>query len=219
MNLEDITRQILVFAGTFNIWLVLVIFLMLSIGEFGTSIPYVMETIWILAGYHTVIGTLSVPELIVLWLVAVVGRTAGTVALYYVAGLGRGPIMRLYNRFFGKALSQSTAEGDHISPPVRFLRRINLLSPYSVAFGRLIWLRVPLTLILSIRKKLGVLLQAVLLSSVVWDATYILIGVIGGNIQVKPTDIILYSLAGLTVIYGIGFIIRRLLRLRHPNPD
>jgi membrane-associated protein len=219
MNLEDIAREILAFAGTFNIWLVLAIFLMLSIGEFGTSIPYVMETIWILAGYHTVIGTLSIPELLVLWLVAVAGRIVGTVALYQLAGLGRGPIMRLYHRFFGKVLSQSTPEDDNVSLPVRFFRRINLLSPYSVAFGRLIWLRVPLTLILSMRRELGVLLWAVLLASVVWDATYILIGVVGGNIQVKPTDIILYSLAGLTVIYGIGFIIRRLLRLRHPNPD
>jgi membrane-associated protein len=219
MNLGDITREILAFAGTFNIWLVLTIFLMLSIGEFGTSIPYVMETIWILAGYHAVTGTLSVPELIALWLVAVTGRALGAVALYQVAGLGRGPIMRLYHRFFGKILSQSTSENGNVSLPVRFFRRINLLSPYSVAFGRLIWLRVPLTLILSMRRKRKVLLQAVLLSSVAWDATYILIGVIGGNVQVKPTAIILYSLAGLTVIYGVGFLIRRLLRLRHPNPD
>ncbi len=219
MNLEDIAREILALAGTFNIWLVLAIFLMLSIGEFGTSIPYVMETIWILAGYHAVIGTLSIPELIVLWLVAVAGRIVGTLALYHLARLGRGPIMRLYNRVFGKVLSQSTPESNSVSLPVRFFRRINLLSPYSVAFGRLIWLRVPLTLILSMRRKQGILLQAVLLASVAWDATYILIGVIGGNIQVKPTYVILYSLAGLTVIYGVGFIIRRLLRLRHSNPD
>jgi membrane-associated protein len=214
MSLEGISREILSFTGTFNIWLVLAIFLMLSIGEFGTSIPYVMETIWILAGYHTTIGTLSIFHLILLWLVAVAGRTVGTLALYHVAGLGRGPIMKLYHRIFSSALSQSTTKSDNISLPVRFLRRINLLSPYSVAFGRLIWLRVPLTLILSMRRQLGILLQAVLLSSFVWDATYILIGVIGGNIKVNPTDIILYSLAGLTVIYGVAFVIRRLLRLR-----
>jgi membrane-associated protein len=219
MNLEEITGQILAFAGTFNIWLILTIFLMLSIGEFGISIPYVMETIWILAGYHAVVGTLSIPQLIILWLAAAVGRAIGAVALYYLAGLGRGPIMRVYHRFFGNILSQSTPEGVNVSLPVRFFRRINLLSPYSVAFGRLIWLRVPLTLILSMRRELRVLMWAVWISSVVWDATYILIGVVGGNVQVKPTYIILYSLAGLTVIYGIGFIVRRLLRRRHPNPD
>jgi membrane-associated protein len=219
MNLEDITREILAFAGTFNIWLVLTIFLLLSIGEFGISIPYVMETIWILAGYHTVIGTLSIPDLIVLWLVAVAGRTVGAVALYHVAGLGRGAIMRLYHRFFGAVLSRSTPESDNVSPPVRFFRRINLLSPYSVAFGRLIWLRVPLTLILSMRRQLGILMWAVLISSAIWDATYILIGVVGGNVQVKPTDIILYSLGGLTVIYGFSYLIRRLLGLRRPNAD
>jgi len=214
VSLADISKEILAFTGTFNIWLVLAIFLMLSIGEFGTSIPYVMETVWILAGYHTTIGTLSIFHLILLWLVAVAGRTTGTVALYYIAGLGRGPIMRLYHRIFGAVLSQKTSESDSVSLPVRFFRRINLLSPYSVAFGRLIWLRVPLTLILSMRKQLGILIQAVVLSSIAWDATYILIGVIGGNIQVDPTDMILYSLAGLTVIYGVAFIVRRLLRLR-----
>jgi membrane-associated protein len=219
MSVEDITSQILAFAGTFNIWLVLTIFLMLSIGEFGISIPYVMETIWILAGYHVVVGTLSIPQLLVLWLAAVVGRAVGAVALYHLAGLGRGPIMRVYHRFFGNILAQSTQEDVKVSLPVRFFRRINLLSPYSVAFGRLIWLRVPLTLILSMRRELEILMWAVLISSVIWDATYILIGVVGGNVQVKPTYIILYSLGGLTVIYGITFIVRRLLRLRHPKPD
>jgi membrane-associated protein len=219
MSIEDITREILALAGTFNIWLVLAIFLMLSIGEFGISIPYVMETIWILAGYHVVVGTLSIPHVIIMWLAAAVGRAIGAVALYYLAGLGRGPIMRVYHRFFGNILSRSTPEDVKVSLPVRFFRRINLLSPYSVAFGRLIWLRVPLTLILIMRRKLGVLMWAVWISSVIWDATYILIGVVGGNVQVKPTYIILYSLGGLTVIYGFSYLIRLLLRLRHPHPD
>ncbi|MGD0794113.1 MAG: hypothetical protein ABR958_00765 [Dehalococcoidales bacterium] len=207
----SLAEQVLSFAGTFNVWLVLSIFIMLTLGEFGTSIPYVMETIWILVGYHVTIGSFSVFHLVLLWLVAVTSRTLGAVALYYVAGLGRGPIMKLYNRFFGKVIAERlSGTGTTASLPARLLRRINLLSPYSVAFGRLIWLRVPLTILLSMRRQLLLLVEAVVLFSLIWDATYILIGIIGGNIKVNSTDVILYSLGGLTFLYAMAFVIRRL---------
>ena len=132
-------------------------------------------------------------------------------ALYHIAGLGRGPIMRLYNRLFGKVISERLSEGGSSTPslPARLLRRINLLSPFSITFGRLIWLRVPLTIILSMRRQRKLVVESVALFSVVWDGIYLLIGVIGGNATVSPTRFVLYSVIGLTVLYTIFFIARQ----------
>ena len=209
MNLEDVSRQIIAFTGTFNIWLMLVIFLSLSIGEFGLAIPYVMESIWILVGYHIISGALSIPQLLILLAISLVARLVGAFALYRLTWLERGPIMRLYHRLFGSVLKEETNEGNNKKPLlVRILHRIKLSSPYSIAFGRLIWLRVPLTLILSMQRNLVILLQGVMLSGIAWDATYILIGILGGNIKIDPINVVLYSLGGLTVIYGAAFAIR-----------
>jgi membrane protein DedA with SNARE-associated domain len=206
----SLTQHILAFAGTFNGWLVLSVFIMLILAEFSIAIPYVMETVWMLIGYNVSTGAFSIFHLALLWLVGVIGREIGAWTLYQIAGLGRGPIMRLYNRLFGKVISERLSEGSPSnSLPARLLRRINLLSPFSITFGRLIWLRVPLTIILSMRRQLKLVVESVALFSVVWDGIYLLIGVIGGKATVSPTRFILYSVIGLTVLYTIFFIGRR----------
>ena len=206
----SLTQQILAFTGTFNGWLVLSVFIMFMLAEFSISIPYVMETIWILAGYSVLKGTFSIYGIVLLWLVGVFGREIGSLTLYHIAGLGRGPIMRLYNRVFGKVIAERLSESSqNTSLPARLFRHINLLSPFSITLGRLIWLRVPLTIILSMRRQLKLVMESVLLFSVVWDGIYILIGVIGGNATVSPGRFILYSIIGLTVLYTIFFIARR----------
>jgi hypothetical protein len=206
-----LAQQILTFAGTFNGWLILSVFIMLFLGEFSIALPYVLETLWILVGYNVSNGSFTVIHLLELWLIGLFARFLGALTLYSIAGFGRGPLLKVYNRFFGKAIADvvsGTKAGTSL--PARFLRRINLLSPFSVAFGRLIWLRVPLTILLSMRRQLRTLLIAVVLFSFVWDGTYLLIGVIGGNIKVSATSIILYSLIGLTFLYSVSFIIQRI---------
>ena len=207
----SLAQHILAFTGTFNGWLVLSVFIMFILGEFSISIPYVIETVWILVGYSVTTGTFSVFDLALLWFIGLIGREIGAMALYQIAGLGRGPIMKLYNRLFGKIISERLSEGGSGTPslPARLLRRINLLSPFSITFGRLIWLRVPLTIILSMRRQMKLVIESVALFSLVWDGIYILIGVIGGNATVSPTRFILYSVIGLTILYTMFFIVRQ----------
>jgi membrane-associated protein len=213
---QNIASEILSFTGNANVLLVISIFIVLAISEFGVSIPYLMETVWILIGYHALNGSLSFYYVLILWVAAMGGRTMGAIILYHIARFGGNGIMKIYRRIFGSALPLKEGLNNRLSQsnslPVRVLRKINELSPYSVAFGRLIWLRVPITLTLGIRRQIKILVPGVVISSAIWDTTYILVGVVGGDVQLQPFQIVLFSLCALTVIYSISFLIRWIIK-------
>jgi membrane-associated protein len=206
---ENISSQILAVTGSLNIWLIIAILVLFPISEFGLSIPYLVESMWILVGYHAHHSVVFGVEVPVLLMTAVFARCCGASALYYLIGLGRNWILKIYSRFFSFALSTETPSGNSI--PARVLRRLNLFSPFTVAFGRLIWLKIPITLTMSIRKNLRTLLIGASISSLIWDSLYIMIGVVVGSAELKPWQTILYSVSALTVIYGLIFLTRRLL--------
>lgn len=107
-----------------------------------------------------------------------------------------------------------SANAEAKSLPARMMKKLNLFSPFMVAGGRLIWLKLPLTITLGVRRDLKVLLPAVMISSVIWDATYVLVGVLLGNLHTEPPYLILYSLSVLTFVYGTTFLVRRFLTWR-----
>ena len=72
------------------------------------------------------------------------------------------------------------------------------------------WLKIPITLTMSVRKNLRVLLVGAAISSVIWDSIYILIGVVVGSAELKTWETVLYSIGVLTVIYSVIFLVRRL---------
>lgn len=212
MNLDSVLQQALAFVGTFNINLVIFLFLICAIGEFGVSIPYLLETIWLLSGYHAGSGVIPPWDILLLWLAAQAGRQTGGALLYYVSRFGSLPLMKLYQRYFAASLSPKLTDTSFL--PIKMFRRMDFLSPFSIALGRLFWLRIPLTLTLGVKKRLTTLSLGIMLSSLVWDSIYILLGVIGGRAVLKPWEMVLYSLIGLTVLYIATFAIRRFARLR-----
>ncbi|MBI4180529.1 MAG: hypothetical protein HY528_01195 [Chloroflexi bacterium] len=206
MNLEGFLSQALVIVGTFTIQTVVLIFLVCLFGEaLGISIPYLLETTWLLAGYHFSQGRLPFLGLILLILTAQAGRQVGALALYTL-GRSSGSLLTIFlNRF---KLTTVSTDVTRFKP----FRKIHFSSPFSVALGRLLWLRIPLTLILGAKRQLKTLLLGVVLSSLVFDGIYIILGGIVGTTTVSELKhVILYLLAGLTVIYGITFAIRRLI--------
>ena len=74
MNLSGLLSQALEITSTFNPKIAIILFLLCSIGEIGFTLPYILETIWLIAGYQLGIGTLSLPDLLEIWLVAQAGR-------------------------------------------------------------------------------------------------------------------------------------------------
>jgi hypothetical protein len=217
MNIQEITQQIMAIAGTFNIWLIIALFFLCFINEFGLSIPYLMESIWILVGYHTASGVIPVYQTFIIWLAAVSGRMVGATVLYYILGLGSTWIMRIYRRIFGSFLTENKSNNNSL--PMRLIRRINIFSPFSVAVGRFLWLKIPLTILVSIAKRLKILLTAIVLYSAIWDITYMIVGVIGGNAHLQPGWFILYSIGALTVIYGLTYLVQRVIKFKLNQSD
>ncbi len=123
MSLDSLLRAISDFTGALTPALALTVFLMTCIGEFGFSIPYVLETIWLLSGYNFGTGVIPLIDLVLLWLVAQVGRQAGGMTLSYLGRFGSMPIIKFYNKHFEASVSEKLAENN--STTVSFFRRIN----------------------------------------------------------------------------------------------
>jgi membrane-associated protein len=208
--MENVIQQIIALTSTLDLRLAAVLIPVCAIGEFGIiSIPYLLESVWLMAGYHLGTGALSPLHLFGLWLAAQLGRQAGAMALYRLGRFGATPLTRFYQklhleRFSSRLTSRSAS-----------LSRIDLSSPFSIAYGRLFGMRIPMTLILAVKGKPLMLSLGVLLSSIVWDAVYISVGVIFGSATgIKPAYMFLISLGGLTVIYLMTAIIPLLARRR-----
>jgi membrane protein DedA with SNARE-associated domain len=210
--LEHFLSQVLQLTANFNPRTAAFLFLLCAIGEIGMGIPYVLESIWLLAGYQLGNGVLSPLQLLGLWLAVLAGRQTGSLALYSIARLGSSPLARLYNKFTSSRFWPKTKVN------TKAFSRINFTSPFSIAYGRLIGLRFPLIFMLAYKKKLAAAMLGVLLSSVVWDAVYITLGAtVGRTTTLKPIQMLLVSIAGLTLIYLVVFIVRRLLKRSKPE--
>jgi membrane-associated protein len=205
VNLAGFLQHIVSFTTTLDPRMAALLFVICVIGEFHISVPYVLETIWMLVGFHLGSGVLSPLHFMGLWAAALAGREVGAVGLYRVGWSGSNWLVRLYeklriDRLIDKITARSTTA-----------RNINIYSPFSVAYGRLFGLRIPITLALGVKKRPRPLIWGVLLSSIVWDAVYISLGtVFGSALSINPVYMFLACLAGLTVIYILTIVIRRL---------
>ncbi len=203
--LDGLLSQALAITGTFNPKIAIILFLLCSIGEFGFALPYILETIWLMAGYNLSVGTSSWVDVLLIWLVAQAGRQTGSTALYYSGRLGMIPLTRLYKRYIEPRLPKRQII------PAGIAKIISNPSPFSVAIARLVGLRIPAALTMSARQRLLHLSLGVLLSSIIWDGIYLIVGAtVGRTTVIKPTSMLLYSLGGLTALYLITLGVRYL---------
>ena len=208
--MTDFLKHILNYIGTFNLQAVCLLFLLCLCGEILlASVPYLLETVWLMAGYNLTAGILSPFQLILLWLVAVSGRETGVLLLFSVSRFGSLPLTRLYQKYLEKRFKKFSGQDTWLS---RLSSKMDsYLSPFTIALGRLIGLGTPLTILMGVKKKYKILFVGVLLSSLIFDGIFLIVGiVVGKNTHVKQTDMILYSLIGLTVFYLIVFSIRQI---------
>lgn len=209
MSWSGLLSQALEITRTFNPKIAIILFLLCSIGEIGFALPYILETIWLLAGYQLGTGALSLSDLLLIWGVAQAGRQTGSFILYYSAMLGMRPLKKFYKRFVEPRLPKR-----QIIPPA-VVKSLTNPSPFSVAAGRLIGLRIPMALTMGAGQRLFQLALGVLLSSIVWDGIYLAVGrTVGATAVPKPQYMLLYSLGGLTGLYLVTLGGRYLWRLR-----
>lgn len=187
--------------------MVLLLFLVNLFGEAAFGIPYVLESVWLMVGYQLGAGVLSPWSLAGLFFFAQLGRQIGAVILYQAGRYGSIPLLNFYRRRISPRLSPEKIANSKI------LNRVNLASPFSVALGRLLAMRIPITLALGAKRKLKTLSIGVFISSLIWDAGYIAVGAIFGSTAiVKPLYMFIASLVSLTIIYTGTFAIRHLFK-------
>lgn len=201
MSWSGFLSQALEITSQFNFKIAIILYLLCAIGEIGFSIPYILETIWLLAGYNLAHHTLSLNDLLYIWLVAQAGRQSGSVVLYYSGVLGLAPLKKLYKRFIEPRLPKKQYV------PAGITKHLTNPTPFSIAIGRLLGLRLPLALAMSAKRKLANLALGVIISSVIWDGIYLIIGITVGKV-VKTEWIVVYSVVGLTALYILVLLIR-----------
>ena len=204
---SDFLNQVLEITSHFNIKIAVILFLFCTLGEMGMSFPYVLETIWLLAGYNLAHHSLSLSDLLLIWCVAQAGRQTGSAVLYHTGVLSMIPLKKFYKKFIEPRMPkrQFIPSGitKHIADP----------SPLTVAMGRLTGLRIPMALAMSAKKKLFQLALGVVISSIIWDGIYIVIGVTVGKV-VKTENIVLFTVGGLTALYILVLTVRYLKQKR-----
>ncbi len=237
MYLGILFQQIVNLTGSFNLWLILAIFLLTLISEFGFSPPYLIESIWLLVGYHVSKGMIT-PEFIVLFcLTSLIGRQVGALMLYKISGAGSKPFTRLYEKIIDARSNEQELESrfrkyiltpisnlvaQHFTPysvenksgnsqQSKMIVKMHHLTSFHVALGRFIWLKIPLTITMGLTRQLIVLLAGVALFSLAWDGLYILIGVFGNGNGLSPFNMLLYTFGGFVVVNFLIIMIKRWL--------
>ena len=211
-GLEGFLQNIVDFTATLDPRMAVLLFVICAIGEVGLSVPLLLEFLWVNIGINLGKGVLSPFHMVLLWAAAQCGRQVGAIALYRIARFGMPALTRFYHkihldRIFNKLMSKSTA-----------INRINLSSPFSVAFARLVGMRIPMVLVLAVKKRPGMLALGVLLSSMIFDGLYITVGAIfGKTIEIKPMYTVLITVGILIVIYLVTFLIRFFIKRRRQS--
>jgi hypothetical protein len=207
MSWTGFLNQALTITSTFNLKIAIILYLLCAVGEIGFGLPYILETIWLLAGYNLAHHTLGLTDLLLIWLVAQAGRQSGSLVLYYSGVLGMIPLKKLYKRFIEPRLPKKQFI------PSGLTKYLTNPSPLTIGLARLLGLRVPMALATSARNKLSNLILGVIISSIVWDGIYIIIGITVGNI-IKTEWMVIYSVGGLTVLYISILTIRHFYQKR-----
>jgi membrane protein DedA with SNARE-associated domain len=207
---QSLSTQVLNITSSLNFKIAIILFLLCLIGEIIIALPYFLEFIWLAAGYQVVQGELSALNLFYIWLIAQAGRQVGSLVLYYSSMLSMIPLRKLYRRYIEPRLPKRPIL------PAGLVKGLTNPSAFSVAIGRLIGLRVPIALAMSAKQKLPTLALGVLLSSIVWDGIYLIIGsTVSATIRPRPEYLLLTSVGVLVVLYLLTMGIRYLVRA-HP---
>jgi membrane-associated protein len=233
MDVGGLVAQAVSLTGSFNLWLVLAIFLITLFAEFGISIPYLLESIWLLVGYGISTHAMSPASIVIFCMIGLCGREIGASSLYRISGFGATPAMKIYdkiiasrnpiikkivlplarfvNRFF---LSKSNIEEEIEGRERALFKKIACRSPFSVALGRFTWLKLPITISMGMARELFVLMLGVALFSLAWDSLYILIGLFGASSKISSTMMLICTISGFITVQVSIFFIRRWIKLR-----
>jgi len=88
MNIGGFFSQSLSFVGAADPKIAVFLFLISLIGDAFVSVPYLLETVWLLAGYQFSKGILPLYFLVLMVAASQIGRLLGTIILSSFGRLG-----------------------------------------------------------------------------------------------------------------------------------
>jgi len=153
-----------------NILALTALFLILALGEWGIPFPFVLQSVLFFIGYQISHGSMQVIPLL---LVLISGRLVGSAVLFWSARALGNPLAGWFQKRFWRIQYKLD----------RLNSRLGTRSPIAVAMGRMTpGLLVPTSLssgAIGLRYEYFVL--GVALSSIIWDGTFILSGIVLGH--------------------------------------
>jgi hypothetical protein len=87
MGLDILYSNVISLTQSFNLWLILAIFLITLIEEFGISVPYLLESMWLFIGYGVSTNVLAPGAIVLFCLIGLIGREIGASMLYRAADM------------------------------------------------------------------------------------------------------------------------------------
>jgi hypothetical protein len=203
LNIEKSIMDMLTSTSTIDPRMAVILFTVCAVGEFGASIPYVLEGVWLFAGYQFGAGLSTPLHLVGLLFFTQCGRQVGALLFYRMCRFGSSPLQHLYQKLHLKRLFSRLTQKSGA------LNHVNLSSPFSVAYARLFGMRIPIGLAMAMKRNPKVLSLGVFISSIIFDAIYVLLGMaFGATTSIKPIYVFLASLGALTVLYLTTFVVR-----------
>jgi len=198
--LEDIylsVMDVVDISSSFESAIVGGMFIIVSLGEINVQIPLLMESIWLLVGFQSLVNSTALLNTALMFLAAQAGRQISMLALYYFLPVISKPLSKLltklgrFNRF----------DRRHFNPD-HFDARY--LSSLPATLGMLTWLSMPLKLLLIWQRRLKPLLVGTLFSGMVFDGIYLLAGAVFRT--TSPNNIVYLPAVFLAVFLGFMFV-------------
>ena len=181
----------------------LIIFALCLVGEsVGLSLPYILETTWLMAGFLLGSHQISLLTVLPMLLAAIFGRLAGMTIFYVLVGAGS-------TWFFRRFPNMKTRLDDST-----FSQKLNSRHwtvPLWIALGRLLWMRIPISIVMTLSRRYWALSIGLVISALVFELTYVIIGLkVGNSVNLSPIQLVPYLLIGVTISFGVGFGAHRL---------
>lgn len=205
MGLEKLLSTalgVLDISSTLNVRVIGSLFLISLLAEFNLQVPLLMESTWLLVGYQSRVNNLAALNTGLLILAAQGGRQVGILTLYYFVGVINKP----FSRLLLKLIKSIPFYRKHIQQNLFDTRFLSLLP---ATIGMLTTLNWGIKLLLSWRRRLGVLLIGTLASGLIFDLIYLLAGAI---FRIKNLNIAYIPVFFLAVYLVLMYIRRKALR-------
>jgi membrane protein DedA with SNARE-associated domain len=181
------------------------LFLVLVLSEFGIPLPFVMQGVRFYIGYTLGQGSLSVLALIP---ILTIGRQFGAACLYWLTRLLSNSLANWYHKRFKPMKTETEKIGDKLKTKIPFMLGVMILGRITPG------LLVPVTLASAIIKlNYGYFALGVLVSSIIYDAVFILLAMIFGHqFETGGFNIIATVSLSFFIILTFAFWIVRWLR-------